>query len=70
MARRNQLNTWSRPPLPEYIDIERALGNEVFEAVFEGKPPKRALADAEANIYRAIRARKGLAQPAPMAAGR
>jgi multiple sugar transport system substrate-binding protein len=59
MARRNELNTWSRPPLPEYIEIERALGTEIFAAVFEGKPPKRALADAEASAYRAIRERVG-----------
>lgn len=57
MARRNELNTWSRPPLPEYIEIERTLGIEVFAAVFEGKAPKRALADAEAAVYRAISAR-------------
>ena len=57
MARRNELNTWSRPPLPEYIEIERSLGNEVYAAVFEGKSPKQALADAEASAYRAIRDR-------------
>jgi multiple sugar transport system substrate-binding protein len=37
MARRNQLNTWSRPPVPEYVEIERILGNEVFAAVFEAQ---------------------------------
>ncbi len=57
MARRNELNTWSRPPVREYIEIERILGNEVFAAVFEDKPPKRALADAEAAAYRCIRER-------------
>ncbi len=57
MARRHELNTWSRPPVPEYVEIERILGCEVFAAVFEGKPPKRALADAEAAAYRCIRER-------------
>jgi len=57
MARRNELNTWSRPPVPDYIEIESALGAEVFAAVFEGKAAARALADAENGIYRAIRAR-------------
>lgn len=57
MARRNELNTWSRPPVPEYVEIERILGDEVFAAVFEGKAPKRALADAEAAAYRCIRER-------------
>jgi multiple sugar transport system substrate-binding protein len=55
MARRHELNTWSRPPVPEYVEIERVLGNEVFEAVFEGKPARKALADAETQIYRYIR---------------
>ena len=57
MARRNELNTWSRPPVPEYVEIERILGIEIFAAVFEGKPPKRALADAEAAAYRCIKDR-------------
>mgnify|MGYP001493290784 CR=1 FL=1 len=56
MARRNELNTWSRPRIPGYIEIERALGTEVFSAVFEGKDPKTALQDAENTIYNAIRA--------------
>jgi len=55
MARCHELNTWSRPPLPEYVEIERILGNEIFAAVFEGKTPKRALMDAESLVYRAIR---------------
>ncbi|MGH7117732.1 MAG: extracellular solute-binding protein [Acetobacteraceae bacterium] len=55
MARRHELNTWSRPPLAEYVEIERILGNEIFAAVFEGKAPKRALMDAESSVYRAIR---------------
>ena len=58
MARRNELNTWSRPPVPDYVEIERILGAEVFAAVFEGKPPKRALADAENLAYRVIRAKQ------------
>ena len=55
MARRHELNTWSRPPIPAYIEIERALGSEIFAAVFEGKAPAQALADAENAVYRAIR---------------
>jgi multiple sugar transport system substrate-binding protein len=69
MARRNELNTWSRPPLPEYIEIEATLGNEVFAAVFEGKPPKQALADAEATAYRAIRERASARRAAGSDAG-
>lgn len=69
MARRNELNTWSRPPVPDYVEIERALGTEIFAAVFEGKPAARALADAENAVYRAIRSRPG-AGPAAKALAR
>ncbi len=55
MARRNELNTWSRPPVRAYVDIERILGEEIFAAVFEGKAPKRALLDAENAAYRLIK---------------
>ena len=65
MARRNELNTWSRPPVPAYVQIERTLGTEIFAAVFEGKDPSQALTDAENTIYRAIRGRSGAAAGAP-----
>lgn len=61
MARRNELNTWSRPAVPEYVEIERILGNEIFAAIFEGKPPRKALVDAEAAAYRFMRQRGGMA---------
>lgn len=55
LARRNELVTWARPPVPEFATIETVLGEEIFQAVFEGKPPVRALQDAENAIYRARR---------------
>lgn len=57
MARRHELNTWSRPPIPDYVAIEAALGQEIHAAIFEGKPPKQALATAEATVAQAIRTR-------------
>lgn len=56
MARRHELNTWSRPPIPEYVAIEAALGNEIYAAVFEGKPPREALAAVENTVMRMRRA--------------
>ncbi|MFN0114040.1 MAG: extracellular solute-binding protein [Paracoccaceae bacterium] len=56
MARRHELNTWSRPPIPAYVTIESVLGVEIFAAVFEGKPARRALEDAETAVGRAMRA--------------
>lgn len=55
MARRGELKTWARPAIPAYVQIERTLGKEVFEAVFEGKNPRTALIDAENTIYSEIR---------------
>jgi len=52
MARRNELVTWSRPPIKEYGLIERVLGEEIYSAIFEGKPARQALIDAESKIYR------------------
>lgn len=57
LARRNELVTWARPPIPEYTRIERVLGEEIYAAVFEAKPARKALLDAEAQIYKARRER-------------
>lgn len=57
MARRHELNTWSRPPIPEYVAIEAALGNEVYAAVFEGKPASEALAAVEEIVTQTFRHR-------------
>lgn len=55
MARRNELVTWARPPVPQYNLIERTLGDEIHEAVFNGKEAKHALRDAENRILSHIR---------------
>ncbi|MGB8812515.1 MAG: extracellular solute-binding protein [Paracoccaceae bacterium] len=57
MARRHELNTWSRPPIPEYVAIEAALGNEIYAAVFEGKPSRDALAAVEETVTQIFRDR-------------
>jgi multiple sugar transport system substrate-binding protein len=54
MARKNELVTWSRPPIPEFNLIERTLGNEIHEAVFHGKPARKALRDAENQILKDV----------------
>jgi multiple sugar transport system substrate-binding protein len=57
MARRNELVTWARPPVPQFSIIEQALGLEVHNAVFDGKPPRQALRDAENAILVQIKSR-------------
>jgi multiple sugar transport system substrate-binding protein len=54
MARRNELVTWSRPPVPAFNLIERTLGQEIHDAVFHGKPPRQAVRDAENIILREL----------------
>lgn len=54
LARRSQLVTWARPPIPEFNLIESTLGQQVHDAVFHGKSPRQALRDAENQIYRAV----------------
>ncbi|MCB5198793.1 extracellular solute-binding protein [Loktanella sp. TSTF-M6] len=54
MARRNELVTWSRPPVPAFNLIERTLGREIHDAVFGGKSPKQAIRDAENEILRGL----------------
>jgi multiple sugar transport system substrate-binding protein len=52
LARKNELVTWARPPIPQFNLIETILGTEIHEAVFHGKPAKHALRDAENRIHR------------------
>ncbi|MCB1334022.1 MAG: extracellular solute-binding protein [Roseivivax sp.] len=56
MARKNELVTWARPPIPEFNLIERTLGEEIHDIVFNGKPAQRGLKDAENRILASIRA--------------
>ncbi len=55
MARKNELVTWARPPVPEFNLIERTLGEEIHDIVFNGKSPQRGLKDAENRILSAVR---------------
>lgn len=57
MARRNELVTWSRPPIPAFNLTEKTLGDGIHDAVFARKDPRRALLDAENRIYRASKRR-------------
>ena len=70
MARRHELNTWSRPPIPEYVAIESALGVEIYAAVFEGKPPREALAAVEDIVGHQLRERAGRERAGREQAGR
>ena len=55
MARKNELVTWARPPVPQFNLIERTLGEEIHDIVFNGKSPQRGLKDAENRILTTIR---------------
>ncbi|WP_198174268.1 extracellular solute-binding protein [Mesorhizobium xinjiangense] len=55
MARRSELVTWARPPVPQFNLIERTLGEEIHDAVFVGKAPQQALRDAENRILKTLK---------------
>ncbi len=61
LARRNEIVTWPRPPIPEYTLIERTLGVQIHDIVFHGKPPRQALRDAENQIHASLNARRSRA---------
>jgi multiple sugar transport system substrate-binding protein len=54
LARRNQLHTWQRPPLPQYSAIERVLGEEIHDALTGVKSDQAALRDASARVERIL----------------
>lgn len=55
MARKSELVTWARPPVPQFNLIERTLGEEIHDAVFGEKTPQQALRDAENKILAAVK---------------
>lgn len=56
LARRNLLQTWQRPPLPQYRGIETVLGEEIHAALTGAKTDAQALAAARSRIERILRA--------------
>jgi multiple sugar transport system substrate-binding protein len=55
MARKSELVTWARPPIPQFNLIERTLGEEIHDAVFGSTPPQQALRNAENRILSAVK---------------
>jgi multiple sugar transport system substrate-binding protein len=43
LARQNLLHSWPRPPVPQYVQLERMLGEEIHDLVFSRHPPGCAL---------------------------
>jgi multiple sugar transport system substrate-binding protein len=50
LARRNLLQTWQRPPVPQYRRIEMVLGEEIHAALTNTKTDTEALASARSRI--------------------
>ena len=50
LARRNLLQTWQRPPVPQYRRIETVLGDEIHAALTNAKSDAEALASARDRI--------------------
>lgn len=56
MARKNELVSWAGPPVPQFTLIERTLGKEIHDAVFNGKPARQALSEGENRTLSHVRA--------------
>ena len=56
LARRDQLQAWQRPPVPEYTQIESILGEEVHDALAGIKSDAQALLQAQERIDTLMRA--------------
>jgi multiple sugar transport system substrate-binding protein len=54
LGRHGLLQTWQRPPLPQYHQIEMVLGNEIHAALSRRKTDTAALADAQQRIERIV----------------
>jgi multiple sugar transport system substrate-binding protein len=54
LAKRNLLHSWQRPPLPQYTQIEKVLGEEIHNALIKAKPDLVALKDASDRIERIL----------------
>ena len=50
VAQRNLLDSWQRPPIPEYPAIERILGEEIHDALTGRKTDVAALSAAQSAI--------------------
>jgi len=55
LARRKLLQTWQRPPLPQYTAIEHVIGEEIHDALTGAKSDYAALRDASARVESILR---------------
>lgn len=55
LAKKNKLQNWQRPPVPEYHQIERILGDEIYEALNGRISDQEALTRAQNRIDRVMR---------------
>ena len=50
VARRDLLDSWQRPPIPEYVAVETVLGDEIHDALTGRTRDRAALASAQRRI--------------------
>ena len=50
MARRGELQTWPRPPIPEFNDLLGVLGDEIYFMLQGDTTVERALSQAQNRI--------------------
>lgn len=54
MARAGQLQTWARSAVPQFSELVRILGEEIYVMLLRNKKPAAALRDAQARCERAM----------------
>ena len=54
-ARRSNLHSWPRPPIPEYAAIEHILGDEIFAALSGELSEREALERSQNRIDKIMR---------------
>jgi multiple sugar transport system substrate-binding protein len=55
LARQNRLQTWQRPPIPEYRQVERILGERIFAALSGETTDEVALEQCQNEIDSVMR---------------
>jgi multiple sugar transport system substrate-binding protein len=55
MARRGQLQTWQRPAVPGYSDVETIIGEEIHDALTGRKSDTAALSDGQHRIMAVLK---------------
>ena len=55
LAKKNKLQNWQRPPIPEYHQVEEILGSEIYAALTGAITDQEALERSQNRIDKVMR---------------